>query len=196
MGGDANLDQAQVRQTITTVLRHAAPALVGVQYCLVGTAAAVLRGVPLPAGDIDLIMKERVDVDSLGAALAVFPCVTPPTLLAEARQYYAAYNVHGVQVDISTVEWETNSECIETLGVGPWKHSILIPCDSYAIPTIALELRLVSELLRDRPDRYMPLIQWMHTNGCDIDLLKCAMDGRSLPRARQIQVLNQIRPEK
>ena len=104
-------DQSHLRNILITVLDHVMPNFARVEYRLVGTGAALLYGVHLPAGDVDILVKERESVDLFGFALQpVFKCLTPPTYLSEARQYYAAYEVAGVEVGVSTVEWETDSD--------------------------------------------------------------------------------------
>ena len=187
------LDQARLRHTLEIALTHTSPTLSTTDYCLVGTAAAVLHGVPLPAGDVDLVMQQRAGVDAFSSALTAFPCVSPPTFIPEGKQYYTAYDIHGVQVEASTVEWESDSPYIETFGRGPWEHHVLIDVGPYRVPTIQLELRLVTELLRNRPDRSTPLTTWMQTHGCDIDLLRRVMAARSVPRHQQEHVLAQLR---
>ncbi|MDY6876570.1 MAG: hypothetical protein SWK90_10280 [Chloroflexota bacterium] len=138
-------------------------------------------------------MKEREDVDTLDSSLSSFECLTPPTYLSEAKQYYANYEINGVEVGISTVEWETDSDGIECFGRGPWEHYILISCGPYTVPTVALELRLVSEMLRDRPDRYTPIIEHMRACGCDIDLVRRGIQSRGLPQTLQEEVLGQLK---
>lgn len=186
------LDQTRLRETLTMVFDHAMPACAEVEYRLVGTGAALLQGVQLPAGDIDILVKEREDVDAFGLALSPFKCLFPPTWLPEDSQYYANYEVNGVEVGISTVEVETDSDAIETFGRGPWEHFSLIPCGPYVVPTVALELRLSTELFRERPDRYNPIIQYMQVNGCDIDLIRRGMDAARLPQALRDHVLSQL----
>jgi hypothetical protein len=187
------LSQQQLRETLVTVLDHSMPVCAQIEYRLVGTGSALLQGVPLPAGDIDILVKERESVDAFGAALASFTCLFSPAWMPEAGQYYADYEVNGVGVGISTVEVETESDGLECVGRGPWEHYVPIPCGPYTIPVVALELRLVSELLRDRPDRYTPLIQHMQVHGCDVDLVRRGMEGRGLPQALQEKVLGQLR---
>jgi hypothetical protein len=189
------LSQQQLRETLVTVLDHSMPACAQIEYRLVGTGSALLQGVPLPTGDIDILVKERESVDAFGAALASFPCLFSPAWMPEARQYYADYKVNGVGVGISTVEVETESDGLECVGRGPWEHYVLVSCGPYTIPAVALELRLVSELLRDRPDRYTPLIQHMRVNGCDIELVRRGMEARGLPQALQEKVLGQLKGE-
>jgi len=186
------LDQARLRETLTTVLDHTMPTYAQIEYRLVGTGAALLHGVQLPAGDIDILVREREDVDAFGSALSSFKCLFPPAWLPEARQYYANYEVNGVAVGISTVEVETDSDELETIGRGPWEHFSLIPCGPYAVPTVALELRLVTELARQRPDRYTPIIQFMQVNGCDIELIPRGLEIARLPQALREDVLNQL----
>lgn len=186
------LDQPRLRETLEKVLEHAASHFEQVNYCLVGTAAAMLHGVPLSAGDVDFLMKERTHVDAFAVALSSFPALTPPTLLEGAKQYYAAYNVNAIKVEASTVEVTTDSVYIETFGDGPWKYQTLIAVGPYRVPTVALELRLATELLRNRPDRYEPMITWMKQNGCDADLLGHAMKARRLSPEIQHSILAQV----
>jgi len=140
-----------------------------------------------------LLVKERETVDALASAFSSFECLTPPGYLLEAKQYYASYKANGVEVETSTVEWETDSDSIECFGHGPWEHYVLIPCGPYTVPTVALELRLVSELLRDRPDRYTPIIEHMRAYGCDIELVHRGIEARELPQALREQVLGQLK---
>ena len=187
------LGQQQLRETLVTVLDHSLPACAQIEYRLVGTGAALLQDVPLPTGDIDILVRERESVDAFGSALASFKCRFSPAWMPEARQYYADYEVNGVGVGISTVEAETESDGLECVGRGPWEHYALVSCGPYTIPAVALELRLVSELLRDRPDRYTPLIQHMRVHGCDIELVRRGMGGRSLSQTLQEKVLGQLK---
>ena len=168
------------------------PACAEIEYRLVGTAAALLHGVQLPAGDIDILVKERRDVDSFNSALSSFKCLLAPKWLSEARQYYASYAVSGIEVEISTVNVETDLDVGETIGSGPWEHFVLIPCGSYIIPTVKLELRLATELFRDRPDRYNPIIQYMRLKGYDRDLANRAIEATGLPQSLQENVFKQL----
>lgn len=187
------LDQPYLREILERVLEHAASHFEQANYCLIGTAAAVLHGVPLYAGDVDFLMRERTHVDAFAKALSSFPALTPPTLLGGARQYYATYDVNGIRIEASTVEVTTDSAYIETIGDGPWKYQTLIVVGPYRVPTVALELRLATELLRNRPDRYEPMIAWMKQNGCDADLLGHAIDALRLSPEIQHRILAQVR---
>jgi hypothetical protein len=187
------LDQARLRRTLVAVLDCSMPACAGVEYRLVGTGAALLHGVELPAGDVDILVKERAGVDAFAAALASFRCVSTPAWLPHSRQYYGNYEVHGVEVGFSTVEVEADADTIETFGPGPWQHYALIPCGPHAVPTVALELRLITELYRDRADRYQPLIQYLQRHGCDSELVQRGMARVGLPQPLQESVLVQLR---
>ena len=163
---DPLLDRARLQKTLITVLDHILPVYPDTDYRLVGTGAALLHGVCLPAGDVDILVKERADVDAYADALSPFRCLEPPAWLPEARQYYANYRVNGVEVGISTVEVQTDADVVETYGSGPWERNyVLLPCGPYRVPTVALELRLITEVYRDRPDRYNPLIQHLQAHG-------------------------------
>jgi hypothetical protein len=186
------LDRARLVETLTLVLDHGPPDG-GVDYRLVGTGAAMLHGVDLPVGDLDLLFLNRAGVDAFSAALAPFDCLEEPAWLSKMRQYYANYDVNGVEVGLSTVEVETESDVIETFGPGPWKaHYSLLPCDPYLVPTVNLELRLITELYRDRPDRYTPLIAHLQKHGCDLDLVRRGLSGGRLPQDTVERVLCQL----
>ena len=187
------LDRVLLVETLTLVLDHVLPACAGIDYRLVGTGAAMLHGVDLPVGDLDVTLKERSDVDAFGTALSSFGCLFAPTWLPDTRQYYGNYAVNSVEVGLSTVEIETDSDTIETYGPGLWeKHYSLLPCGSYQVPTVNLELRLITELYRDRPDRYTPLIVYLREHGCDLDLVRRGLSRGWLPPERVESVMNQL----
>jgi hypothetical protein len=191
----AMLSEQTLRETLVTVFDHCLPACAQVEFRLVGTGAAALQGVELPTGDIDILVKERQGVDAFGSCLASFPCLVPPAWMPGAKQYYAEYEVNGIGVGISTVEFETESDALECVGRGPWEHYVLVSCGPYTMPAVALELRLVSELVRNRPDRSTPLIEHMRVKGCDLELVRRGMTARNLPQDVQQNVLDQLRTE-
>src|SRR5688572_26984880 len=106
-----------VRRALAIVLERIQPVATrrGLEYRVVGTAAALMHGVRLPVGDLDILLKERDGVDVFGAVLSDFACITPPTYLANARQYFANYDVDGVKTELSTVEWESDSDAVECI---------------------------------------------------------------------------------
>jgi hypothetical protein len=192
------LDRACLIETLTLVLDHVLPACAEIPYRLVGTGAAMLHGVELPVGDLDIILVERSHVDAFGAALSLFTCLQPAAWLPHTRQYYANYKVlaagkDGVEVGLSTVEVETDSDTFETYGPGLWeKHYSLLPCGSYQVPTVDLELRLITEVYRDRPDRIVPLLAYLREHGCDLDLVRRGLSRGRLPQERVESVLRQL----
>jgi hypothetical protein len=189
------LNETRLRQTLTTVLDGVLPAVPGAAYRFVGTGSSLLRGIRLPARDVDVLLRERRDVDAFGTALAVIPgvrCLIAPAWLPEARQYYANYDVGGVEVGFSTVEGQTDSDAIECVGRGPWEHFDLVHCGSHTVPTVATELRLVSELTRNRPDRYDPIVEHLRVHGCDVALVRRGMAARRVPEARQREILDRL----
>lgn len=190
------LNQDRLRQTLIILLENIMPACVRIEYRLVGTAAALLHGVQLPAGDIDILVKKRKDVDSFDSVLSSFKCLVKPAWLSEARQYYSSYEINGVEVEISTVDVETDLDVGETIGSGPWEHFVLIPCGSYNIATVKLELRLATELFRNRPDRYDPIIQHMRNKGHDANLVNRAISATGLPQSLLEDVLKQLERKK
>ncbi len=131
----------------------------------------------MPAGDIDILVKKRNEVKVFDDALACFDCLVAPTFLEDMRQYYTEYKIKGVEVGISTVEIETDKDWIETYGPGPWIHYVLLPCGSYMVPAVKLELRLITKMYRNRPERYNPIIEFLRNKGHDESLLRRGIRG-------------------
>src|SRR5690606_4446423 len=183
--GEATLRLQDVTTALETTLTTLKAAGADPLYRLDGTSAALLQGVQLPVGDIDILMSRREDVDEAAAALSSFPCLYATSWLPESAQYFTRYEVGGVQVEFSTVERETDFGELECIGRGPWQHYVWIACGPHRVPVIRLELRLATELLRDRPDRYEPLLAHLATQGFDADLLARAMTACDLPAETQ-----------
>jgi hypothetical protein len=186
------LTREYLLKTLITILNYAMPACAEVEYRLVGTGAALLWEVELPVGDIDILMKERDGVEAFCQALKPFKCLEPASWLEDARQYYANYEVGGVEVGLSTVEIETDSDVFETIGRGPWEHFSYIPCGLHSVPTVSLELRVATELYRNRPDRYTPILQYLSEHGCDVSLIRRGMEAADVSQALREDVLNQL----
>jgi hypothetical protein len=186
------LDRDRLCEALASTLDHIAAARAEFEYRLVGTGDALLHGVELPAADIDLLVRARSDVDAIGAALEPSQCLFAPAWLPHSCQYYANYEVLGVEVGISTVEVESDADTVETYGRGPWVHYATLPCGAHTVPAVALELRLITELNRDRPDRYRPIIRHMRVHGCDIALVRRGIGGGRLLTALRHEVLRQL----
>jgi hypothetical protein len=157
------------------------PAVPRLRYRLVGTGAACLQGVDLPVGDIDLLLARRDDIDAVAAALSHLPCVTAPQWIDVSRQYFACYSIDGVGFSFSTVEVPAEEEGWECVGPGPWRHFTPVSIGGRDIDCVGLELRLVSELIRDRPDRYRPLLAHLAGQGADLELLHQSLAVRETP---------------
>jgi hypothetical protein len=186
------LTETQLRTALTVALDHIEAAGSTVAYRLVGTGAALLHGVDLPAADIDLLVRERADVDAIDAALEPFDRLRSPEWIAHTSQYYANYQVRGVEVGVSTVEVESTDDTIETFGPGPWVHYSVLACGPHQVPVVALELRLITELSRDRPDRFRPIIDHLRTRGCDLDLVTRGLAAR-VPEGVRERVVRELR---
>ena len=164
-------------------------------YRLVGTAAALLQGVALPVGDIDLLCREREAVDQFAGAMAGFPALQEPVWLPGDRQYYCNYDVAGVEVGASTVEVDASHDTAETLGPGPWRHFREVPVGEHRVPAVRLELRLATEILRRRRDRCEPLISFLCTHGCDAHLVARALSNAGVPRRARERALAALTAE-
>lgn len=129
------------------------------RLCLVGTSSALLQGIELPVNDIDLLAKNRETVNDFIAALSEYSVLSAPSLLDGGVQYFASITVSGIRVEVSTVEIPTKSTFKEVTGRGPWLHQNRQTIGETSIQAVALELRIATELLRNRVDRLMPLVR-------------------------------------
>jgi len=124
--------------------------------------------------------------------LSSFRCLEAPAWLTQAKQYYGKWEVNGVELEISTVEVTSEADTAECFGRGPWEHFALLTCGRYAVPTVTLELRLLTELSRNRADRYRPLVRFMQVHGCDLDYVRRGFVAAGLPPIMRDDVLNQL----
>jgi hypothetical protein len=185
-------DPEQLHAVLSLILDQVDPDAVGFDYRLVGTAAALAQGVRLPVGDVDILAARRGDIDRAATALSGFTCLDPPVWLPDARQYFARFVVEQVNVEVSTVEWPTDADTFECIGRGPWEHYVRIGVGKHVVPVVRLELRLASELVRDRRDRYVPLIEHMRSHGANLQLVQKAMQARGLDPAWQRRILTRL----
>lgn len=186
---------SELHKVLSLVLDHVDPDASGFEYRLVGTAAALAQGVQLPTGDVDILVARRGDVDTFAAALSRFPCLEPPTWLPNARQYFTHFEIDEIDVGSSTVEIPADTGTFECIGRGPWEHYVHIRFGEHLVPVVRLELRLVSELVRNRPDRYVPLIEHMRLHGADLPLVAKAMRDRGVDPVQQQRILAQLQDE-
>lgn len=193
MGQDSQVkplhDPAKLESVLSRVLDQVASNTSGVKYRLVGTSAAPAQGVQLPVGDVDILAARRDDVDRFASALFGFPCLAPPAWVPDARQYFARFQVEEVDVEISTVEQPVNTDTFECIGRGPWEHYVLVSIGKHVVPVVRLELRLITELVRDRPDRYTPLTEHMRRRGADLQPVLKAMHDRKVDPMVQERIL-------
>lgn len=173
------------RRDLESVLRKGfdliGPEVPGLRYRLVGTAAACLQGVDLPVGDVDLLLERRADVDAIAAALSHLPCPAPPRWIEVTGQYFACYEIDGVGFSFSTLEQACDDDGWECQGPGPWRHFVSIDVGGHRIDCVSLELRLTTEFLRNRPERYHPLLAHLGTHGADLELLQQSIAARGVP---------------
>ncbi|MEM7129610.1 MAG: hypothetical protein AAF702_24970 [Chloroflexota bacterium] len=162
------------------------------KYRLVGTAATVLHGAATPARSIDLLMIDRENVDAMHLVMSAFRVDSPPIYQPEVKLYWASYFVDDIHVQVCVHESPASSDGMETRGTGPWKNYTKLPWGQHSVPTVALELRLVTELWRNRPERYEPLIDYMTTKKVDIGLLQRGLNEIKLPQTWQDAVVRQL----
>jgi hypothetical protein len=170
------------RDDILRGIRSLLPDLerLGDRVRIVGTASSVLRGIDVPAGDVDILASERGVVDQLATAAAAAGgrCLSSPAWVENPgfRQYFASFELSGIRVEFSTVESEsTMPEIGECTGDAPWRHFDVLDLEGHHVPVVASELRLLSEITRLRSDRWEPIAASLSRAGYDEELLAAAM---------------------
>ncbi len=181
-----------VKETIGIFLENIYPVHSSIQYRLIGTSAALMQGVELPVSDIDILVKERKDIDIIIKQLSSFQCTYKPSWMNDSRQYFCSYLINNINIEFSTVEIENETDTIESFGNGPWLHYTDIQCGKYNIPTVTLELRLITELVRNRPERYNPIIKHLKENKCDIEYLTRAFEVINIDTNKKKEILEYL----
>jgi hypothetical protein len=193
-----SIDRHVLLEVLCEILPNLQAVLRDVDYRLVGTASTLLVGCELPVGDVDFLMRDRHHVNVFADALSSHDCLVLPTFLQwsppprETGQYWCRYSIGGVCIEASTVEVATESDCVEVAGSGPWNHYVNLAVGAHFLPTIRIELRLATELSRNRVQKYEPIVDWMIENGCDLTLLKRDMKACGVPAERQHDVLSRL----
>jgi hypothetical protein len=181
-----SLDRGGVDGALSTILAAVPEA----EIRLVGTASCVLRGIEIPVADIDILFRDRAGVDAWCAALAsAHRVVTTPSWIRNSCQYFARVVVDAVTVELSTVEIETDSTTMECFGVGPWQHFDLVGYRDGVIPAVASELRLVSEVAREREDRWQPIARFLAMTACNRQLVRHGLADRDVHEPVMSRVL-------
>lgn len=167
-----------MKRVLETVLARVPDA----EFRLVGTASCVLRGIEMSASDVDVLFRARDAIDAWTAALVDEVDVTDaPTWLDQTAQYFARLDIGGATVELSTVEVEAETDAGECVGSGPWVHFDRVPCGQFSVPTVALELRLVTEIARRRADRWEPLVAYFRSHPCNVALVERGLVANSMP---------------
>jgi hypothetical protein len=68
----------------------------------------------------------------------------------------------------------------------------MLPCGPYQVPTVNLELRLITEVYRNRPDRIRPLTAHLRAHGNDLDLVRRGLGVGRLPQETVEDVLRRL----
>jgi hypothetical protein len=63
------------------------------------------------------------------------------------------------------------------VGETPWRYFSLVEVAGRPVPVVASELRLASDLIRGRDDRWRPIAAHLLTTGFDLELLSQAVLG-------------------
>jgi len=185
------LDRARVERVLTSSLTRVPPADVR----LVGTASSLMRGIATPAGDIDILFRDRADVDAWFAVLSSdLEVETPPAWLPDAKQYFARVYSDGVAIELSTVEIDSDTDTLECAGSGPWQHFDLVRCGDGSFPAVATELRLLTEVARSRENVYRPIVEHLRSASCNVALIRRGLASLGVAKGAVDRVLLDLSP--
>jgi hypothetical protein len=180
------LSGADVDLVLSQVLALVPPG----EFRLVGGAASALRGVELSAGDVDVLFRERDDVDRWCASLSIEHTVVEwPRWIEESSQYFASVLVCGERVELSTVELHTALDTVECLGPGPWTHFDRVVSGEVVVPVVAEELRLVTEVARGREARWSAITRFLAERGSDVELVQRGLADCGIDRSRAASIV-------
>ncbi len=154
---------------------------------LVGTASSALRGIDLPVADVDILARDRDTVDELVTASGSPPATVIATPFGQ--QYLADHHLAGVPVQFSTVESDVSGRrrLAECVGETPWRYFSLVTVAGRPLPCVASELRVASDLMRGREDRWRPIAAHLVATGFDVELLRQAVLGFPPPLLDELQ---------
>jgi hypothetical protein len=188
---NVTLSRAQVEGSLASILMRVPEA----EVRLVGTASSVLRGIELPANDIDILFYDRSGVDSwFGVLSAHFDPDRAPAWIADSQQYFARLHDGDVTIELSTVEIESDADTMECFGEGPWRYFDLVACGARTVPAVATELRLITEVSRGRTDRYRAIVEHLRGVGCDVALVRRGLAQAGVAQDATVQIIAELSP--
>lgn len=173
------------RADVLAAIRPILPVLerLGEKIRIVGTASSMLRHIDLPVGDVDILAKERPIVEELAAAAAAAGgvCLEPTGWMENPGfgQYFTEFELSGVRIAFSTVELPPGEPAHigECVGDAPWKYFDMIEVEGHYVPVVASELRLFSEVVRSRADRWRQIGAQLEREGYNEELLAAALEA-------------------
>ena len=152
-----------------------------------------MRGIELPANDIDILFRDRSGVDSwFGVLSAHLDVSDAPAWIAGSNQYFARIHDGDVTIELSTVEIDSDADTMECFGEGPWRYFDVVPCGPGTVPAVASELRLITEVARGRADRYRPIADHLRGVGCDAALIRRGLQHAGVAPDLTIQIMTAL----
>jgi hypothetical protein len=188
---NVTLSRAQVEGSLAFILMRVPEA----EVRLVGTASSAMRGIELPANDLDILFHDRSGLDSwFGVLSAHLDVGSAPAWITDSQQYFARIHDGDVTIELSTVEIESDADTMECFGEGPWRYFDLVPCGSRTVPAVATELRLITEVSRGRTDRYRPIVDHLRQVGCDVGLIRRGLAHAGVEQDATVQIIAELSP--
>ncbi|GAB3811814.1 hypothetical protein [Kribbella italica] len=167
-----------------------------IEWMLVGSAATALRGVGIVPGDIDIAVREAVDVEGAAAVLpmpdgplgeggdpADWVSTAPEPVLrfghAMERWTFGKWMVGGVKVELAHIDApEVAGLMMETRAPLVWLERETVDCLGRAVPTVPIEVQLATMVARRQDARLRATIAALDPAAVNVTLLRRAMSDR------------------
>ncbi len=203
--------QTALRQVLEVTHEPLSHAKVG--WAVIGSGASTLQGCRLPPADIDILFAEPEGVHQFAQFMSVFAVPRRPRegeLWLSSREQPVAFEPPDPQKEVWNFGRWMIADCkIEAAHIarpagdpsmaqdwicepGPriWPHIRHVPFGRYQVPVVPLEIRLGTELLRERKERVDEIVAVLQGQGHDRELLRQALSRQHLAVAERLLTYN------
>lgn len=192
------------QQVLKTLLEAVAgPESRQIQWLVIGSVAAALQGVSVSPRDLDLLFRHRDGLAWLTQSMAPFtPADTPAdswvstvsepirteTFAGYFRWHKAIWTISGMTVDATAIENLGMPDGLNGPGAWEggehvWACAREVAFAGYAVPVSLLEIQLEAQYRRGLTERIEAILDALHVQGPDIQLLGMVLAEKHLADA-------------
>ncbi|MGC4940703.1 hypothetical protein [Kribbella sp. DT2] len=167
-----------------------------IEWMLVGSAATALHGVGVVPGDIDIAVRDAVDVERAAAVLPtpegplgevddpadwVSTAVEPVLRFEHAgeRWTFGKWMIGGVKVELAHIDApDVAGLMLETRSPLVWLEREAVDCRGQRVPTVPIEVQLATMVARQQDARLQATIADLDSAAVNGTLLRRAISDR------------------